>query len=136
MVDLTVLILSDKLFLDIKLTHTFMPNMIHKLWMVSNKQIFNLRVCYGSLVNWLFTKTTLKKFVKWQKSRSVCCNFTEKFELHNFWQKNDKKQSERKSWELTVCLGEKGQFLIHLPTSPFQRSYLMFLLHNCFLWRI
>ena len=27
-----------------------------------------------------------KKFVKWQKSRSVSCNFTEKFELHNFWQ--------------------------------------------------
>ena len=24
--------------------------------------------------------------VKWQKYRSRCCDFTEKFELHNFWQ--------------------------------------------------
>ena len=31
-------------------------------------------------------KTMLKKFVKWQNSRSVCCDFTEKFELHNIWQ--------------------------------------------------
>ena len=45
-----------------KLTHTFMQNMIHKLWMVSNKQIFNLRVCYGSFVNWLFTKTKVGQF--------------------------------------------------------------------------
>ena len=36
LVDLTVLILSDKLLLNIQLTHTFMPNMIHKPWMVSN----------------------------------------------------------------------------------------------------
>ena len=30
-----MLILSDKLLLDIQLMHTFMPNMIHKPWMVS-----------------------------------------------------------------------------------------------------
>ena len=35
LVDLTMLILSDKLLLDIQLMHTFMPNMIHKPWMVS-----------------------------------------------------------------------------------------------------
>ena len=31
-----MLILSDKLLLDIQLLHTFMPNMIHKPWMVSS----------------------------------------------------------------------------------------------------
>jgi hypothetical protein len=31
LVDLTMLILSDKLLLDIQLNHTFMPKMIHKL---------------------------------------------------------------------------------------------------------
>ena len=30
-----MLILSDKLLLDVQLNHTFMPNMIHKPWMVS-----------------------------------------------------------------------------------------------------
>jgi hypothetical protein len=30
------MILPDKLLLDIQLIHTFMPNMIHKPWMVSN----------------------------------------------------------------------------------------------------
>ena len=35
LVDLTMLILSDKLLLDIQLNHTFMPKMIHKPWMVS-----------------------------------------------------------------------------------------------------
>ena len=31
-----MLILSDKLLLDIQLMHTFMPNMIRKPWMVSS----------------------------------------------------------------------------------------------------
>ena len=39
LVDLTVLILSDKLILDIQLTHTFMPNMIHTPWMVSSTYV-------------------------------------------------------------------------------------------------
>ena len=30
------MILPDKLLLDIQLIHAFMPNMIHKPWMVSN----------------------------------------------------------------------------------------------------
>ena len=34
-----MLILSDKLLLDIQLMHTFMPNMIHKPWMVSTNYI-------------------------------------------------------------------------------------------------
>ena len=34
-----MLILSDKLLLDIQLIHTFMPNMIHKPWMVSSKYV-------------------------------------------------------------------------------------------------
>ena len=45
LVDLTVLILSDKLLLDIQLTHTFMPNMIHKPWMVPNIHWKN-NICY------------------------------------------------------------------------------------------
>jgi hypothetical protein len=36
MVDLTKLIVSDKLFLDIQLIHSFMPNLLRKSWMVSN----------------------------------------------------------------------------------------------------
>ena len=39
-----MLILSDKLLLDIQLMHTFMPNMIHKPWMVSNVQGLNLEI--------------------------------------------------------------------------------------------
>ena len=34
-----MLILSDKLLLDIQLNHTFMPKMIHKPWMVSNSYV-------------------------------------------------------------------------------------------------
>ena len=34
-----MLILSDKLLIDIQLMHTFMPNMIHKPWMVSSTYI-------------------------------------------------------------------------------------------------
>ena len=43
LVDLTMLILSDKLLLDIQLNHTFMPKMIHKPWMVYNGQSIVLR---------------------------------------------------------------------------------------------
>ena len=42
LVDLTILILSDKLLLDIQLMHTFIPNMIHKPWMVSDNQYTSL----------------------------------------------------------------------------------------------
>ena len=37
LVDLTKLIVSDKLFLDIQLIHSFMPNLLQKSWMVSTK---------------------------------------------------------------------------------------------------
>ena len=43
-----------------------------------------------------------KKIVKWQKSRSECCDFTKKFECMIFNKKDDRKRNERKSWELTV----------------------------------
>jgi hypothetical protein len=39
LVDLTMLILSDKLLLDIQLNHTFMPKIVHKPWMVSSMHI-------------------------------------------------------------------------------------------------
>ena len=41
MVDLTKLIVSDKLFLDIQLIHSFMPNLLRKSWMVSNNYASN-----------------------------------------------------------------------------------------------
>ena len=44
-----------------------------------------------------------KKIVKSQNTRSVCCDFTKKINCIIFAKKNDKKQNERKSWELTVC---------------------------------
>ena len=50
LVDLTMLILSDKLLLDIQLMHTFMPNMIHKPWMVSIKYV-SIRCTKTSLVH-------------------------------------------------------------------------------------
>ena len=41
-----MLILSDKLLLDIQLFHTSMANMIHKPWMVSSKYVFaNIFAC-------------------------------------------------------------------------------------------
>ena len=40
------------------------------------------------------------KLVKWWKSRTEHCNFTNKFTMHDFWQESG---SERKFWELTVC---------------------------------
>ena len=48
-------------------------------------------------------KSMLEKFVKWQRSRSECCDFTKKNELHNFWQEKwPGKRNEWKFWELTV----------------------------------
>ena len=42
LIDLTKLIVSDKLFLDIQLIHSFMPNLLRKSWMVSNGYVFRL----------------------------------------------------------------------------------------------
>ena len=41
-----MLILSDKLLLDIQLMHTFMPNMIHQPWMVSNIQSLTIAIVF------------------------------------------------------------------------------------------
>ena len=38
-----MLILSDKLLLDIQLIHTFMPNTIHKPWMVSSGYRYSVK---------------------------------------------------------------------------------------------
>jgi hypothetical protein len=65
----------------------------------------------------------LKKFVKWQKSRCVCCNFTKKLSCTIFDKNNDKKQNEQKSWELTVCIMHYCQSEI-LPWKPLHTAGL------------
>jgi hypothetical protein len=45
LVDLTILIVGDKLLLDIQLIHSFMPNLILKPWMVSTVKGHAKEVC-------------------------------------------------------------------------------------------
>ena len=49
-----MLILSDKLLLDIQLMHTFTPNMIHKPWMVSTGQKGFQNKCLGTYILCVF----------------------------------------------------------------------------------
>ena len=48
----TKLIVSDKLFLDIQLIHSLMPNLLWKSWMVSIQHVQFLRKLY-LLWNWI-----------------------------------------------------------------------------------
>ena len=68
--DQIVLILSDKLLLDIQLTHTFMPNMIHTPWLVSN--IYAPRnVCvkyFGSFAS-IFSSCKVWRLQNWENFR-------------------------------------------------------------------
>ena len=77
-----MLILSDKLLLDIQLFHTFMPNMIHKPWMVSTEQVSKRQNM--QFASFKKQNSLVLKIKKWNITSKLALGLLNAYKLNQF----------------------------------------------------